>query len=144
MEICSAVETAAGLPSSSCEGFHYKATSTIQRVGFDDCAIFLDRGRSPIQHKLEQPLLPPTCWVKVLLKQIQRQMSLVNTFPQLSWQKSSCSVLLDMLQWAPTAQSSSSMSGDMASVLPAAVAAGPHPASPAVVLNVRETGGEGA
>lgn len=88
-----------GLPSSSWDGFHYKATSTIQRVGFDDFAIFLDRGHRPIQHKLAQSYLPPRCGVKMLSMQIQRQMPLVNTFPQLCWQKDSCSlVLLEVLQ----------------------------------------------
>lgn len=138
------VETAAGLPSSSCDGFHYKATSTVQRVGFDDCAIFLERGHSPIQHKLAQSLLPHRFWVKTFLMQTQRQLPLANAFPQLCWRKSSRSpVLLAVLQWAPTTQRSPCMSGDTAFVLPGAVAACPHPALPAVVLNVRQTGEKG-
>lgn len=41
---------------------------------------------------------------------------------------------------APACLGTSSMSGDMAFVLPAAVAAGPHPVLPTVVLNVKKMG----
>lgn len=147
MEIYSAVETAASrrtplAPRVMVFITTRRSPAPFQRVGFDDRAIFLEGGSSPLQHKLAQSLLPSKFWVKTFLTLVQSRWQ--TPFFGYVGEKLPFSFPAGRQRWAPTTSCFSSMSGDTALTLPAALAPRPWPALPrrvhAVVLNVRTVG----
>lgn len=146
MEIYSAVETAASrrtplAPRVMVFITTRRSPAPFQRVGFDNCAIFLERGSSPLQHKLAQSLLPSKFWVKTFLTLVQSRwqtpfLSYVGERTPLLLPRWACSG--GSQRWAPTTLCFSSTSGDTALTLPSL--SSPAPSSSCRGLKCKDSG----